>query len=265
MSEDYILEALKSGLTEIGFSDHGPIPRRFMSDREYRDNWLERQMNEDSFRSRYLPDLEKSISRYGDQIKIWKGLEIEYLPGNDAYYRDLLNRVEYLVLGIHYFPSTKGIFNTYEEMKPINAMEYAALAERALDTGFFTILAHPDLFLISYRDAKGNLVFDESARLASERIVAAAVRNHVFLEVNGGGPRRGIHATSDGPEWLYPRTSFWKVVERHEDARVVIGCDTHNPPELYDETIEEVLRFASRFHLNILPRIDIANERRNRT
>jgi len=264
MSADYAKEAIAKGLIELGFSDHGPVPRPFMTDKEYRDNWLERQMDEDAFENVYLPDLENSIRTFGDRIRIRTGLEIEYLPGHDDYYRRLLAKVEYLSLGIHYFPSENGLFNTYDAMTPARVREYADLAERALDAGFFTILNHPDLYLMSYRDAAGRLVFDDVARTAAERIVEAAIRNGVYLEINGGGPRRGLHPTADVPDWLYPRTAFWRVVENYPAARVVIGCDTHNPPELYDATIEAVIAFAGRFRFKLTSQIDSLSERSTR-
>ncbi|MDP3131211.1 MAG: PHP domain-containing protein [Bacillota bacterium] len=262
MSGDYIREAIANGLKEIGFSDHGPIPRAFMTPREYADNWLERQMDERIFESVYLPDLAESIRKYGSKISIRTGLEIEYLPGHDDYYRWLLTKVEYLVLGIHYFPSEGGLYNAYDRMDAPRIAEYAALAEQALSTGFFTILAHPDLFLMTYRDEQGVLLFDEAAAAATRRIIEASVKYGVILEVNGGGPRRGRYVSQDGMDWLYPRTAFWRVVASYPVARAVIGCDTHNPPNLCDAVIDATIAFAERFKLNLLPRIDLESERK---
>ncbi len=262
MSGDYIREAIRNGLQEIGISDHGPIPRSFMTPREYADNWLQRQMDETIFETVYLPDLAESIRRYGDRIAIRTGLEIEYVPGHDDYYRWLLTKVEYLVLGIHYFPSVHGLYNAYDRMTAPRIAEYAALAERALATGFFSILAHPDLFLMTYRDADGVLLFDEAAEQATRRIIDAAVKHGVVLEVNGGGPRRGRYPSQDGMDWLYPRTAFWRLVAKTPSARVAIGCDTHNPPDLCDAVIDETIAFAERLNLKLLPRIDLNSERK---
>lgn len=261
MSEDYIREAIRKGFQEIGISDHGPIPRSFMTPREYADNWLERQMDEHRFETIYLPDLAATIRKYQDKIAIRTGLEIEYIPGHDDYYRWLLTKVEYLVLGIHYFPSVNGLYNAYERMSAPRIAEYAALAEQALATGFFSILAHPDLFLMTYHE-HDVLLFDDAAQRASRRIIEAAVKYGVVLEVNGGGPRRGRYRSQDGMDWLYPRTAFWRVVEAYPDALVAIGCDTHNPPDLYDAVIDETIAFAERFKLNLLPRIHFNSERK---
>lgn len=262
MTADYVEESIRKGLKEIGMSDHGPIPRDFMTPAEYLDNWLHRQMDVERFERIYLPDIEQARKAYGHLISIRSGLEIEYVPGHDDYYEWLLGKVEYLALGIHYFPSVDGLFNTYYRMTRERLAEYAALAERAFATGFFTIVTHPDLFLMTYADDAGFLLFDDAAERASRRIIEAAIRHGVKLEINGGGPRRGRHRSQDGLDWLYPRTAFWRIVEQYPLAEVVIGCDTHNPSELYDEVIEETIAFASRFKFRVLPSIDLAVERK---
>ncbi|MFA5006273.1 MAG: PHP domain-containing protein [Candidatus Izemoplasmatales bacterium] len=262
MTADYVREAIAKGFTELGMSDHGPIPRDFMTTKEYSDNWLQRQMDVHLFEHVYLPDIERARHEYGHLISIRSGLEIEYVPGHDDYYGWLLTKVEYLSLGIHYFPSVGGLFNVYDRMTKERLPEYAALAERAFATGFFTIVTHPDLFLMTYADDDGVLIFDETAERVSRRIVEAAIRHGVKLEINGGGPRRGRHRSQDGMDWLYPRTAFWRIVEEYPEAQVVIGCDTHNPPELYDSVIDETVAFAERFKLNVLPYLDLAAERK---
>ncbi len=262
MSEPYVLEAIRKGLQEIGFSDHGPIPRFFMTAAEYHENWLERQMDERAFETVYLPDLDRSIRRFGQVIHIRKGLEIEYLPGHDEHYQRLLTQLDYLSLGVHYFPSARGIYNTYWPMDADRITEYAKATAQALDTGYFTILNHPDLFLMNYQSPAGILIFDPAARAATVQIIEAAIRNGVYLEINGGGPRRGRFATDNGLDYLYPRTAFWRIVESYPEAKVIIGCDTHNPPELYDRIIEDVVAFASRFSFHVSPLIDFVSERR---
>ncbi|MCK7470774.1 MAG: hypothetical protein MZU95_08295 [Desulfomicrobium escambiense] len=143
--------------------------------------------------------------------------------------------------------------------------EYAALAELALATGFFTIPRPPRPLS---HDAIATSTASCSSTRPPNRPRAASSRpppqNGVVLEVNGGGPRRGRYPTQDGMDWLYPRTAFWRIVESVPAVKVAIGCDTHNPPDLCDRVIDETIAFAQRFKLNLLPRIDLNAERKRR-
>lgn len=116
MSEDYVKQALERGFLEIGISDHGPIPRSWMSPETYDAMWLSRQMDFEMYKEIYLPDLERTIKKYGHLIKIYKGVEIEYIEGYDDYYQALLKDLDYLALGMHFFKYKGKFCNTYEEM-----------------------------------------------------------------------------------------------------------------------------------------------------
>ncbi|MBU1145264.1 MAG: histidinol-phosphatase HisJ family protein [Firmicutes bacterium] len=260
MSEDYIKEAIRQGFQEIGFSDHGPIPRYFMDNDTYLANNLDRQMSELDFVNIYLPDLDTSINKYKDKIKILKGLEIEYLPGNDNYYKFLLNKLDYLSLGVHFFPTNGEIYNTYETMNETQIMDYAYSVSDALDTGFFSILNHPDLYLMNYSYEKPFL-FDDAAKKAATIIIKSAIKNNVYLEINGGGTRKGKYEINNKKLYLYPRYDFWKVVESYPKALIIFGCDTHNPKELYDSIIEETLDFAELFSFHLSTKIDFENHK----
>lgn len=251
MSEDYIVEAIKNNFVEIGISDHGPIPKSFMTEKEYEINMLNYQMDEDIYRLIYLPDLDKSIKKYSSLINIRKGLEIEYLSRKDEYYHSLLENLDYLSLGVHYFETPFGIYNTYESMSKWHLEYYVESIEKALKTNMFTVLNHPDLFLLTYTSEAGKYIFDEYCESATRRIIAAAIENNVYLEVNGGGPRRGKNKINGEEQFYYPRNEFWNIVSEYEEVKVIIGCDSHDPKELYDEVIKEIELFAKKHKLNI--------------
>ncbi|MCK7486840.1 MAG: histidinol-phosphatase [Bacillus subtilis] len=256
MTKDYVAKAIQSGYTEIGMSDHGPIPRSFMTDREYEDNWLSRQMDEMIFHQQYLPDLADAIRSYGSKIAIRTGLEIEYLSGHDEYFRSLLTKVEYLLLGVHYFETEQGIYNTYNPTTPKLIEAYATQVEKALATGFYSALVHPDLFLCEYKDNQGRYVFDKTAELVSRRIIEAAIKHDVYLEINIGGMRKVAIDSPIGPDFGYPRFAFWKIVESYPEAKIILGCDAHRPSELADQAIEEAFVFANQFSFPILTHLE---------
>jgi histidinol-phosphatase (PHP family) len=256
MTADYLKEAVDYGYLEIGMSDHGPIPRSFMSKEDYANNWLERQMDEKIFEEAYLPDLAKAIDQYGSRLKIRTGLEIEYLPGHDDYYRHLLTKVEYLLLGVHYFVTPHGLQNSYMPVTKEDILKYAETVEMALATGFFKVLVHPDLFLIEYRNERGEWLFDKTAELVSRRIVEASIRHGVPLEINLGGIRKGRMPGRLDADYPYPRRAFWKIVEEYPAAKVLLGCDAHRPSELADASIREGFAFAEGFSFGLLTKLD---------
>jgi len=257
MSEDYVIEAIKQNFVELGFSDHGPIPLDFMSQKDYLSNFLDRQMDLDIFNNIYLPDLERTIVKYGSKIKIWKGLEIEHISGHDDYFIDLLKKLDYLSLGVHYFETPNGIYNTYDLMTKKTIIEYGHAVVKALNTGLFKILNHPDIYLMNYINENGIETFDDNCEAVAIMIIEAAIRNNVVLEINGGGPRRDKKVIDGKLQYSYPRDGFWKVVERYKEAKVIIGCDTHNPVELYDIVIKDVEKYAEKFSFSIQDHINL--------
>jgi histidinol-phosphatase (PHP family) len=260
MSADYIKKAIELGYDEIGMSDHGPIPRDWMSSEEYEYHWLHRQMTVSDFSKLYLPDLENTIKLYGDQISIKKGLEIEYVPGKKHYFEQLLKQLDYLNLGVHYFFHQGTSYNSYEALSPKQINYYASTVEEALATKWYKILVHPDLFLYSYTSSNQQFrEFDGYALDVSKRIIEAAIKNDVALEINAGGVAKGKFMIHGKYEYVYPRTEFWKLVKEYQTnhkIKVVIGADAHTPSALGDQYYEETIAFAKALGIAITDKLE---------
>ena len=263
LSEDYVKEAINQKFITLGMSDHGPIPRDFMSPLDYKNNYLDLQMDLKMFNEMYLPDIENSIKKYGNRIKVLKGIEIEYLSGHDDYFKGLRDKLDYMSLGVHYFETPNGIYNTYDSMSENTIFYYGEAVVKALNTGLFKILNHPDLYLMNYQDKHGNYVFDIHCEKVAERIIEASIKNNVMLEINGGGPRREKISIGKTLQYIYPRDEFWGIVERYNNAQVIIGCDTHNPKELNDHVIKEVEKYSKKFKFKILNDFDLITRSTN--
>ena len=238
--EDYVLEAIKCGFDIIGISDHGPIN----ADAFYR-------MNLDDFYNTYLIELENAITKYKDKILIKKGLEIEYIEGDENHYKKLLEDLDYLILGPHYYEAyrelhpygTYGI-NTHDQLE-----RYTQYIEKALDTKFFKILAHPDLFIYGYYK------LDSFGESCVKRIAEAAIRNNVILEFNAGGIRTNKRFDDEGrPEYNVPNDQFWKIIET-TNAKVIVGSDCHLPEELDDEGFKSAKELVKKYNLNLVETI----------
>ncbi|MFW6284948.1 MAG: histidinol-phosphatase [Bacillota bacterium] len=222
-AEDYAQAALEAGLTTLGFSDHAPT-------RVIRD---ERMAFEEL--SIYLEDVEATKERYKDTLDIHVGLEIEYLDEDPDYYASLKEKVEYFILGQHYLPRKtpeNELRATVALKKGEELIEYAKSVEKAMSTGLFELIAHPEIYMGAYPR------FDKYAKEAAEIIAEASLKYGVPLEFNANGVRRGVKAKDDGLHYRYPRREFWEIAVK-KGCKAVLSADAHAPSQLDDRAIRK--------------------------
>lgn len=226
-TEDYVKEAIKKGLEELGMSDHAPFEwtgdQIRMNDQEY----LE-----------YLDEFHQVKAIYGDQISLKIGLEAEYYPFQKDRYTKWLDQLDYLILGQHYIYYNDNLNNLYSAFalgSKESILEYGKIVVKALHTGYFKILAHPDVFLEGYKE------FDETAEVVCRMICDAAAKTDTLLEYNGNGYRKQRVKTSEGIRRVYPRTKFFKIAEEY-DCKIILSSDAHDPRQLVDEAMVEAER-----------------------
>lgn len=162
-------------------------------------------------------------------------MEIEYLPEHIAYYESLLSHrgLDYLILGEHFYRDQEGIlFNITQAQDTRNYLDYARAVVSAMKTGYFKIVAHPDIF------AMNHFGWDKNCDIAADLIIGGALSTGTILEFNANGFRRGIHDYPDGRRLMYPHGSFWEKVSCSH-ARVIIGSDCHNPTQVWDHCLPE--------------------------
>ena len=147
MSEDYVKFAIVSKIKELGISDHGPIPRSWMSDEEYTICGLQKKMDEDIFKNIYLKDIDDAKEKYKDKINVYRGIEIEYIEGYDEYYENLRTDLDYMILGQHFINYNNHYFSAYDNFDAEKIIRYTETVCKAMETGLFKIFAHPDLFM----------------------------------------------------------------------------------------------------------------------
>lgn len=244
-AEDYIKAAIKLNYQEIGISDHGPL----------NDNLerilITRRMNKDQYHQIYLKELKIMKKKYQNKIKVLSGLEIEYFDEMKNDYLQMLNEVDYLILGQHYIklPNNKYL-GLYDQMTPERIIIYAKEVVKALDTGYFRILAHPELYMYNYRS------WDQNAKEVAEMIIDAAIKNNVLLEVNANGIRKMQSFTNkNGTQvYLYPRLEFWLLV-KEKGAKVIVNDDCHYLSHLGDYATKIAFEFAQTLKLDIVDRL----------
>lgn len=242
-AEEYTLEAIKEGFEVLGFSDHAPS--NIIKDHGVR-------MESEKF-NEYLDDVKRATQKYADKIKIFTGIEVEFLYNNDVFFSNLHEKLDYLMLGQHYIAMngdtnhlTSGFgLGTKEEI-----LKYGQYLVDAFKTGYFTISAHPDLFMHGYEH------WDETCDEVAHMICKAALENNIILEFNANGFRRKRIEVDGEMVPPYPRKEFWNIVEKY-DVKTMINSDCHSPKEIYDHFIKEAEEVYRKLKVNKIEYLDL--------
>jgi histidinol-phosphatase (PHP family) len=226
--EDYIKKAIEIGLKSIGMSDHAPFD--FLNEHFYRVRMYEYEYPE------YIKQIEDAQEKYGHEIQIYKGLEIEYFSEYKNRYKKLNEELDYLILGQHYLKCPDGLKSIYKLEGIEDFRIYRDTIIDAMSTGYFKIMAHPEIFLYNHRE-----MTKEEVDICNE-IIQAAIKYDVILEFNANGFRRKDYEVVNG-RWFrrYPREDFWKLVSKTH-AKVIMGADAHQPSQLKDHAIDEAIK-----------------------
>ncbi len=217
--EEYIIEALASGITELGFSDHIFLPDHsqvgIRGDFELLDD--------------YISSLKALREKYKDRIKIHIGFEAEAMPHYFSYYKSLLDKgdIEYLILGNHCEIDKNNELHFFfsHATKAKDIIRYTNSLVKGIKTGLFRIVAHPDYFMSSY------FKWNATCISCAKRICKAAKKYGVVLEFNFGAVRRGKRLIGEEYRFAYPYNKFWEIAKKYK-CKVMIGLDAHSPNDI---------------------------------
>ena len=228
--EQYVLEAIKYGIKELGFTDHVFLP--YKSQPGIRGDY--------SLLDDYLSSLKSLKEKYKDQIRIYIGFECEYYEEYENYYRHLLDDkiVDYLILGQHCYIDENGKFQWYlhQYTPKEDYVRYKDDLIKGIRSGLFTYVAHPDLFFSSVSDNNEFIVN------ISKEICKEAEKAKIPLEINLGGLK--YHKN-------YPNDLFFSIARQY-NIDFVIGVDAHYPEEFERIKNPDYEEFIARNHLNVL-------------
>lgn len=232
---DYIETALRAGMEVLGFSDHAPI---LFPDSYYSTMRMYPEQTAD-----YVETLLRLREEYRGQIEIPIGFELEYYPDLFGPTLEFLSRfpVDYLILGQHYLGNEVGsAYVASGTEDPALLRAYVDQCCAGLDTGRYTYLAHPDVFLFT-----GDAAIYESEM---ERLCRKALETDTPLELNllGAGTHRH-----------YPDERFWAIAGRVGCA-AVLGSDAHKPEALLAARAELQCRaMAERCGLRLMESVSL--------
>ncbi len=211
----YARHAVEVGLTEIGFSEHSPMPRDDFDDWRMRTDQLDEYVEKVRRAQRDFP-----------QLAIRLALEVDYLPDHLDWIRDLAARQpwDYFIGSVHYVAEGWAVDNPHKlsEWKNRDPWEvWSVYFERltmAAETGLFEIIGHADLpKKFGHRPGR-------NCKPLYERFLTAAKRHNCAIEINTAGLRKECHE-------IYPSREILTLAFQH-GVPITFGSDAHAPEEV---------------------------------
>ena len=212
---DYARRAVEIGLDEIGFADHSPMARDDFDDWRMRADQLEE----------YVENIRRAQQEF-PSLTIRLGLEVDYLPGQEEWIRELASRHswDYFIGSVHYVSEDWAIDNPHQlsrwrQRDPFEVWSvYFDWLTRAAETGLFEIIGHADLpKKFGHRPA-------QDCTLLYERFLAAVRRNNCAIELNTAGLRKDCQE-------IYPARDILRLAFQN-NVPITFGSDAHAPGEV---------------------------------
>lgn len=208
----YVETAIKRGLKILGFSDHVPQPGASGMA-------LGRMRMLPEQTDGYVKEVLSLKKEYEKDIEILLGFETEYFRYNFQKLCRHLSQypVDYMILGQHFVPNEEhGVYIGDRRQAPGFEDAYAELCCEAMETGLFSVLAHPDVINIApEKDVALLPVFKTAARL------------DIPVELNLLGLAE---------DRCYPRKNVFESV-KEAGCKVILGCDAHCPEAVAEPTV----------------------------
>ena len=234
--EDFVTAAIEEGFDALGFSGHSPIP-------------IDTEWN---IKSRMLPEYAASGKRlkeqYKDQISLYLGLEIDFIPGLsddfDAFRKGI--PLDYCIGSVHLVRHAENgkiwfidgprdhFFSGFNAIYEGNIRQaITAFYEQSImmvETQHFEIIGHLDKIKMH---AGGTLFNTDEAwyQNLTDRLLKAIKRRNVIVEVNTRGVYTGKTNT------YFPSSD---VLEKclHLGIPVMVNSDAHHPEQLSNHVEE---------------------------
>jgi len=216
---NFIKEAEKKGISEIAFTTHLIISSP--------DVIISIQNNE-------IQDYIEEIHAAQEltNVKLLVGLEVDYFPEEERRLETILSEYDFdIILGsTHYINGYDvGKRSDVEEFfsgRPLSkgVDEYFSVWKRAIESGLFDVMAHPDYWRKFVHFHIKNPTWQDYGEVVFDAL-QSLVDNKVGLEVNTSGIRHGVGSFFPIPEFL--------VSAKEAGVKIVtIGSDSHEPTSI---------------------------------
>jgi histidinol-phosphatase (PHP family) len=219
--------ALRQGVGVFGFSSHSPV--------HFDNAWSMKALNLDA----YLAETEALKQEFAEQIELYTGLEVDYLPGHSGP-ATFAHRLDYTIGSVHYLDlnevgepweidgSTekfvRGLTEVHSgDIRKVIGLYYERIREM-LQSDPPDILGHLDK--IKIHNLRSSLWDEQAAWYQAEidETLAAVAESGCVLEAN----TRGLYKKNLS---LYPSLSILEKARRL-GIPVMINSDSHAPAEI---------------------------------
>ncbi len=240
---EYVEKAIELGFSELGITEHAPMPFPDDLPKANLDRLLAMRMKMHETDG-YFESLLSLREEYKNDIKLHIGFEVEYIECCFGAFIDYIKNypVDYLILGQHFSdPYADPMVYFGAQTHSNEALKnYVDLAIKGMETGKITYLAHPDL--IFYRRSL------EVYEREMTRLIKCANDHKIPLEINFYGLQEVRN---------YPALPFWQLANEI-GCDVVFGSDAHKPENLLDpfayKYAKEMIKNFK--NLNLLERVE---------
>jgi histidinol-phosphatase (PHP family) len=213
--EEYVKQAIKAGLKEIGFSDHAPMVHKPMPGITMAFDEL----------PKYHAMIEDVRKRYASKISIKVALESDFLAGFEDKTKFIIDRYpyDYIIGSVHFIddwafddPATREYWKNHDVNEVY--LKYYALLRLSAKTGFFQIIGHCDL--PKKFGARPTIDLTDEIKATAKVFKDAGVA----VEINTAGLRKPIGE-------MYPAPDCLKIY--HEaGVPLTFGSDAHDPRDV---------------------------------
>ncbi len=231
-----IESAIAAGYKKLGFSDHSPMPFKTPG-------------YDSGFRMAladvpgYVAEISALRDEYAGAIDVFIGLEVECYEEN---FEDFLKFIrpfplDYAILGQHFIGREEDGDSSFGPKDPIGGYDrYVERVIVAAESGFFSYIAHPDVFRTDYSDP--------SIRGKAGAMLARLKELDMPIEINRLGLVTHRH---------YPCEDFFRLAADIGND-VVVGIDAHDAASLLNaESARACLDFASACGVNVLREVNL--------
>jgi len=213
--KEYVEQAIKVGLSEIGFSDHAPFVHCV-------DPTV--TMNKDQLPI-YYKMIEEVQEKYKDQIRIKVAIEADFIPGLEDQTKKIIDDYPYdYVLGSVHFIKDWGFDNPDERAKwdeqDVNQVykDYYELLRQSALSGMFDIMAHVDL--VKKFGARPTIDLSRDVCETAEVFRETGM----VIEINSSGLRKPVKE-------MYPSLDCLKIYNQ-AGVMLTFGSDAHTPGDV---------------------------------
>lgn len=212
---EYVEAAIARGLSEIGLSEHLPVP----IPTKVKINLTEAELEH------WVAEVLRARDEYRRDIVVRLGSECDFIPGHEHCIERILSRYpfDYVIGSVHFlgqwgFDSPdqideygrRDIFEAYRE--------YFAMAVRAVRSGFFDLFGHADLI------KKFGIRPQQACSEMHQELALALSESDMCFEVNTAGMDKPVQE-------IYPSNDLLLELARR-GVPVTLGSDAHAPGEV---------------------------------